>query len=221
VLEKFRPEALRLFILSSHYRSPLNYSETALQEAEAGLDRLYGALAEVAGVVARRGDKAIGQGASVVGRKQRTTIEELEGRFFAAMDNDFNAAAAIGHLFEAVKAANSILRALPSAPLQEDLSLLQRLCGSVVRCAGILGLLQQAPEAVMARREEILLAELGKTKEEVAALVQARNEARVRKDWAESDRIRDRLTAIGIELHDSPEGTGWTVRGPSGNSVGE
>lgn len=212
VLEKFRPEALRIFILSSHYRSPLNYSEAALHEAEAGLDRLYGALAEVAGVVARRADMAIGSGASVVGRKQRTIIEELEGRFFAAMDNDFNSAAAIGHLFEAVKVANSILRALPPAPLKEDLTLLQRLCGSVVRCAGILGLLQQDPDVAVARREEMLLAELGKTKEEVTALVQARNEARARKDWAESDRIRDRLTAMGIELHDSAEGTGWAVR---------
>ena len=108
VLKQYEPEVLRLFIFSTQYRNPLDFTETALQDARSGLERMYECLAQVDGLPAEGS-----AGPSSIADQDRLGLESLATRFHEAMDNDFNTAQALAHLFDTVKSLNKILRALP------------------------------------------------------------------------------------------------------------
>ena len=209
VLERFRPEALRLFVFSTHYQSPLNYSEAAIQDAEAGLERLYECLAEIARLPVSGGENK----ASVVSKKDTAKLAGLEERFRKAMDNDFHTAQAIAGFFDAVKILNKISRALPGKPSQLDLDLLHHTGAKIKELAGIMGLLLEDPEAHVRAMQEKLLEKLDLDTKAIEKLILERNVARQNKDWTRGDAIRDELLARGVELNDGPEGTTWKVKG--------
>ncbi len=177
VLARYPAEVVRFFILASHYRSPLNYSDQNLDQAAGAVERFYTAL--------RGTDPAAG----------RVLPEALE-RFRACMDDDFNTPEAIAWMFELVRELNRAR--------QEDPARAADLAASLRRLGGVLGLLRDDPEAYLRRGD----AE-GPGEEEIERLIEARNQARARKDWVESDRIRDELKARGILLEDGPQGTTW------------
>jgi cysteinyl-tRNA synthetase len=208
VLEKFAPEVLRLFVFSTHYRNPLDYSETAMQDAEAGLDRLYNCLAEIA-QLPQTGSEGKG---SVVGKKDRQKITSLQERFQTAMDNDFNSALALGHLFDAVKILNKITHNLPTAPAADDLAFLKDGAAMVSELAGIMGLISEDPVAYINDKQARLLQELDVDQVAIEEMIQQRTEARENKDWAKSDAIRDKLLSMHIELKDGPTGTTWRIK---------
>ena len=209
VLQRFRPEALRLFVFSTHYQSPLNYSEAAIKDAEAGLERFYECLAGIARLP-ESGDENKG---SAISKKDAAKLESLEERFQKVMDNDFNTAQALAQLFDAVKVLNKITRSLPGTPSQYDIDLLRNVGAKFRELANIMGLLTEDPikhaEALQASR----IKELGLDPETIETMIRQRNEARQDKDWARSDAIRDELLAKGVELKDGPEGTSWKVKG--------
>ena len=182
LLQRYRPEVLRYFLLSSHYRSPVNFSDSALESARAALDRLYTALR---GVTPKKpeSDEAMG---------------EYGRRFFAAMDDDFNTPEALAVLFDLARDLN---RAKQEGRREEA----ERLAGIMVALGEILGLLQEDPEQWFKGGE----GEGGLSDAEVEALIERRNQARREKNWAEADRIRDQLKEAGIQLEDTPEGTTW------------
>lgn len=206
ILDKYPPEALRLFIFSTHYRNPLDYSEAAMQDAEAALDRMYDCLARIAGLGEGEGR------ASVIGPRDREKIESLRQRFQYAMDNDFNTAQGLGLLFDAVKVLNKGVQALPAEPAREDVDLLKKGGETVGELAGILGLLQQDARQYIHDKKEKRLSGIDISLEEIEELIEERARARERKDWAAGDAIRDRLMRYGIELQDGAEGTTWEVR---------
>jgi len=208
VLEKFEPEVLRLFVFSTHYRNPLDYSETAMQDAEAGLNRLYNCLAEIA-QLPKPGKEGKG---SVVGKKDRQKIASLQERFQTAMDNDFNSALALGHVFDAVKILNKLTHHLPAEPATDDLAFLQDSATTVKELAGIMGLINEDPVTYIKDKQEKLLQELKIDQVAIAEMIQERTEAREHKDWAKSDAIRDKLLALHIELKDGPTGTTWRIK---------
>jgi cysteinyl-tRNA synthetase len=184
VLARYAPEVVRFMIVRSHYRSPLNHSDAALDEAKAGLDRLYIALrGGVDPDAAARVD--LGPGSS----------DPAVRRFHAAMQEDFNTSDAIAVLFELANEANA---ATDDATKRAKRALLGGL-------GGILGLLQQDPEAYLKGGA----AAGGPSDAEVEALIARRLAARKAKDWKESDRIRDLLKAQGVVLEDGPGGTTW------------
>ncbi len=207
VLKEYEPEVLRLFIFSTQYRNPLDFSESAMQDARSGLERMYDCLARVA-TLPENGTT----GASTVSDKDRNSLESLVTRFHAAMDNDFNTAQALGHLFDAIKTINKILRQLPEQPVAEDLHLLRSTAASCSQLGGILGLLHRDPRGVIAEKKEKSLAGIDLSEEEINEMIARRNQARADKDWAASDEVRDLLLERGIILKDSPEGTTWEVR---------
>jgi cysteinyl-tRNA synthetase len=207
-LERFSPEGLRLFVFSTHYRSPLNYSEEAVQDAETGLERLYGCLAEIAQLPAP-GDAGTG---SVVSQKDMAKLTGLEERFKKVMDNDFNTAQAIAQLFDAIKILNKIIRALPGEPGQDDLDVLHNTGDTIKELAGIMGLLVEDPVTHVTAIQNNLLKTLDLDTEAIERLIQERSLARQNKDWARGDAIRDELLARGVELKDGPEGTAWKVK---------
>ncbi|WP_020678354.1 cysteine--tRNA ligase [Geopsychrobacter electrodiphilus] len=201
ILKRYNPEVLRFFILSAHYRSPIDFSDQNLIEAESGLSRFYEALLA--------GDEAIAGADAASPAEDGTKLEE---NFRAAMDDDFNSALAIGHLFEAVRTINRLV-ATKKFSKQGGLvatvaDLLQR-----IRCyAGVLGILQIDPESWLTQQKVAGLADLGINLSEIAAAITARLQARADKDYARGDEIRDELDARGILLLDTPRGTTWKLK---------
>jgi cysteinyl-tRNA synthetase len=213
VLEQYQPEVLRLFLLSSHYRSPVDFSPESMAEAERGLDRLYHTIGQVDERVGPiSGQRVLPPGDDPEFHKLRVTIEDLPNRFRDEMDDDFNTAAALGHLFELSRALNRFLDTLTRKLTPEEKELLAQGVARLRECAAVLGLLQQSAEDFFRESNRLALAALDFSEEEVERLVAQRAEARKEKNWARADEIRDTLAARSIVLEDKPEGTRWRVK---------
>jgi cysteinyl-tRNA synthetase len=128
------------------------------------------------------------------------------------MDNDFNTAQALAHLFDAVKLLNKILRTLPAQPASADSQLLHDTATVFRNLAGVLGLVQRNPAEVAAGAKAKAMDGVDLGEDEINGLIVKRNQARGAKDWATSDEVRDYLLAHRIVLKDGPEGTTWEVK---------
>jgi cysteinyl-tRNA synthetase len=208
ILSHYHPEILRFFIFSTHYRNPLDFSETAMQDAASGLERLYTCLAQMEGL---RG-KEKGDGPASIARKDIDLLESTETRFQQAMDNDFNTAQAQAVLFDMVKIANRLCKELPANPSAADCKILAIAAQTLKKLAAIMGLLQEDATAFLQEQKKKMLAGLSIDEETISALINERLESRAAKNWRRSDEIRDELLAQGIELKDGPDGTTWSVR---------
>ena len=207
VLRDYPAEVLRLFIFSTQYRNPLDFTEDALRDAGTGLDRIYECLSMVASLpTGFEGEP------SIVSKKDRKKLTHLQDRFNQAMDNDFNTAQALGFLFDAIKVMNKIGRLLPDRPAAADVELLKSTGATVAELSGILGVAGQDPGRYVEEKKKKLLASIDISEEEINRLIRERDEARKKKDWATSDKVRDQLLAHNIELHDGPDGTTWEVK---------
>ena len=180
VLESYDGETLRYFILSSHYRSPLNFSDANLDNAKNAITKLYTSI---------RGLKS--SAASTDEISQRLDYEQ---RFDAALDDDFNTPIAISILFEISKQIN--------LEKEKDIDFASALSGLLVRLGGYLGILQNNPEDFLKQGVQL-------SDEEIDQKIKDRNLARSEKDFVLSDQIRNELEAHGIILEDSAEGTSW------------
>lgn len=178
VLNEYNPEVVRYFLTSAHYRSYIDYSESSLKEARSALERFYQAL----------------QGVVLLDEWPEM---EFEARFIEAMEDDFNTPKALAVLFDLVSELNQAKRT-PGLRTQQLASELKRL-------AGLIGLLQQDPDAFLKGADK----EGEITHQEIEALIQARNTARANKDFAGADQIRQQLLEQGVVLKDSREGTQW------------
>ncbi|MFH1217467.1 MAG: cysteine--tRNA ligase [Pseudomonadota bacterium] len=209
ILAKFPAEVLRFFVFSTHYRTPLDFSEIAMKDAESGLTRLYTCLAEIA----KLPDETSANQKSVAGKKNITKIQSLVDRFVQAMDNDFNSAQALGHIFEVVKSLNTIRQALPEKPAETDVALLRSGAEKIRELAGIMGLLQQDPVAYITDKQQKILAQLAIDEEAIKKLIDNRTQAREQKNWSLADEIRDQLLIHNIEIKDEADGTtSWQVK---------
>jgi cysteinyl-tRNA synthetase len=190
-LKRYKPEALRFFILSGHYRNPIDFSDDALESARQGWERL---VAPALTVRERLRSPALPGDSS---GEITSSAAETRNKFLAAMNDDFNAPAAIASLFDFSKVVNTLLNAEtpPSRPALEAIDALYRELGGQV-----LGIIpEQALSSVNAEREAGL----------IRLLIEMRAQARQRKDFAQSDVIRDRLRDLGVVLEDGKEGTTW------------
>ncbi|MDT8444155.1 MAG: cysteine--tRNA ligase [Desulfuromonadales bacterium] len=212
ILKSYDPEVVRFFILSAHYRSPIDFSDQNLEESRTGLSRFYEALALLDKNLATRvaADTKRGQVPEAL-TEPVDKLVRLEERFRNAMDDDFNTALAIGHMFDAVRAVNRILT-------EENLlhgslaAILSKAHDDLLRLGDVLGILGSNPAAWLARSAREGLADAGLSGAKIEALIAERREARARRDFARADRIRDELAAKGVLLLDSPEGTTWKVK---------
>ncbi len=214
VLKKVKPDVLRFFLVSSHYRSPIDYSENSLAEAKAGLSRFYRVKEKMEACVS-----AGRVASSVPAGDDFAAVREVTGRFVEAMDDDFNTAAALGHLFDAARALN---RMAPADPFQEREKAGEFLAAYAVLepLFGVLGLLREsAGEYFRGEVPEITVEAASGDKhqaaishEEIERRIGERNAARARKEYAEADRIRKELDALGVVLEDSKTGTTWKYK---------
>lgn len=183
VLQRYQPEVVRLFILSSHYRGPLNYADENLDHAKSSLTRLYTAL----------------RGLPVV---EESLEENWRVRFERAMDDDFNTPEALAVLFDLSREINKLH--------DHDEMAAARLGASLRHLGKWLGLLQADPESYLKSGAEVVASlSSGIASEEIEALIAQRNIARKAKNWAEADRIRAQLQEAKIVLEDTPKGTVW------------
>jgi cysteinyl-tRNA synthetase len=210
ILKQYHPEVLRLFIFSTHYRNPLDFSEAAMQDAMTGLDRLYGCMAAINDLR----DRVVSEeeGEVIASTTDRDKLHTLENRFQKAMDDDFNTAQGLGILFDAARIINKIIQQLPTHPHPMDIKLLQEAGNLIKKLAGIMGLLQEEAKEYLGRKKTTMLEGLAISEHEILQLIQERKDARAAKDWARGDSIRDRLLAMGIELKDSANTTTWEAK---------
>ena len=212
ILEKYHPEALRLFLLSKHYRSPLDYGPEALNETTSALDRCYTALSEARHLSERPVKKQ--RPFTDEARESADTLDHLGDRFDQAMDDDFNTAQALGHLFDGVRALNRLGREAEKRPSALYIEPLKSGADAIQGAARVIGLLNQDPDVYIRKRNLEALGLLGMTESDVLKVIEERARAREKKDWTDADRIRDRLAARGITLRDGPDGTTWTIKRP-------
>jgi cysteinyl-tRNA synthetase len=179
ILNRYQAEEVRYFILTSQYRSPLNYDDEHLDNARHALTRFYTAL------------RGLPQARAAGG-------EGFREDFFAAMDDDFNTPEALAALFELTREINRV-RGEGEGQAAELAALLREL-------GGILGILQDDPEAYLRGGAG---GDDGLSDQAIDEMIRQRQEAKAAKEWAEADRIRDELKARGVVLEDSPQGTTW------------
>ncbi|MEW6428399.1 MAG: cysteine--tRNA ligase [Thermodesulfobacteriota bacterium] len=208
VLDHYQPEVLRCFVFATHYRNPLDFSETAMKDAESGLDRLYQCAAAIELLPeGREGAK------SVVADGDRAHLAGFDERFRAAMDNDFNTAQALGQIFEVAKTLNRIRQALPKNAAAADVQLLRDGLAGLRQAAAVMGLLREAPATYLERKRERFLQGLDIGRADIERLIAERTAARRDRNWQRADEIRDILLGKGIELKDGPAGTTWDIAG--------
>ncbi len=209
ILSRFHPEALRLFLLSKHYRSPLDYSPDALVESTSALDRCYKALFEAQRLVKTPVRKKRPLPSEVT--EDFKLLSVLGQRVDEAMDDDFNTALALGHIFDAVRGLNRILTHASSKPSALYMEGLQEACTQITKTSEVLGILTREPESYLGIRNNQALSASGLTKQQLNELIERRNRARKEKEWQLADSIRDELSQKGIILKDTPAGTVWSA----------
>ena len=197
VLKLYKPEIIRFFILSSHYRSPLNYSDEQLKDAGTALKRLYTALRGVVMVERLEADlNTLNASESIVFENAKVSSTGFEAKFKEAMDDDFNTPVALAVLFDLARELNKVK---DSEPLVADV-----LAVTLVELGGLLGLLQDDPELFL--KSGTAESDAG-ADELIDKLVQDRLDAKQAKHWALADSIRDNLKAQGVIVEDAPNGT--------------
>jgi len=213
VLTQVHPEVLRLFLLSHHYRSPVDYSEASLRDAAAGLDRLYGTLERLDQALA---GQAVPNQVPVAElsngeRALHEAVLALFNNFDEAMNDDFNTAEALGHFHRCVRQVGAYLHE-GGTPNAGSLAVLGYAAASLRRLGSVLGLLQAPPAAYFQAQRQGGLEKRGLDDAAIAAKIAERSAARQARDWARADAVRDELAAQGIELKDGPEGTTWILK---------
>jgi cysteinyl-tRNA synthetase len=192
MLERYDPMTIRFFILSSHYRSPSDFSEEALDAAARGLERLYGAV----GLVRERLRDAAGEETDP---EWAARLEQYKARFVEAMDDDFGTPQAIATLFDLGRDANILLNT--GEPVSR--ATLEAIDGFYRQLGGdVLGIV---PDDLAHQVGGDLMAGL------LRLLIDLRQQARQNRNWAQADAIRDRLAEMGVALEDGPEGTRWRL----------
>lgn len=191
IAEKYDLQVLRFFMLSAHYRSPLNFSEDLMEASKNGLDRILTAIERLGELEEKKGENAqTGEGTMKNEEAQAIkALQELTAKFEAAMEDDFNTADAVAALFEMVKLANISAKEENSAPFVHALK--EEIC----RLCDVMGILTE-------RKKEML-------DEEIEQMIADRQQARKNKDFAQADAIRAKLSAMGIILEDTREGVKW------------
>ena len=213
VLQDVHPESLRLFVISKHYRSPVDFSDETVAEAERGIERLYGTLEAVE---QRTGGADGGELSDEVLRNRDPElyekVESLPALFDEAMNNDFNTAQAIGYIFALQRNLQRFLDKFGRKNLKGPAAhLARRAAGTLSRHCNTLGLLMLEPWTFFDQQRKLKLKMTGISEKDLNDLVALRHKARQEKNFAEADRIRRELVSKHIYLEDFPEGTRWRV----------
>ena len=180
IAAKYDYEVIRFFMLSAHYRSPINFCDELMDAAKNGLERIYNCIDNIDFLLGNAPDGEADE-------ETKTAMENYKNKFINAMEDDLNTADAISAIFEAVRFANSM-----TSPNKAQLLLAKE---TILELGNVLGLLKNTEKASL--------------DDEIEALIAERTQARKDKNWALADKIRDDLKERGIVLEDTPDGVKW------------
>lgn len=206
ILDNYLPETLRFFLLGKHYRSPIDFTDGSMDEAEKAQKRIYDCLLETGRALTRSSWKKTPLPEGIV-----REFAALETAFDDALDDDLNTASAIGHIFSAVRLINRVLedKGLRAGEGARDLLFAFRT--AMASWGEILGVFILPPATFLTDLRDMRAHRKHIDTSRVDALMEERREARKNKDFARSDAIRDELAGLGIEVRDTPEGAVWDI----------
>jgi cysteinyl-tRNA synthetase len=215
VLDKFDPEVVRFFLLSTHYRSPIEFSDDQLREAESSIDRYYTTIVRINDflgtlIVSTSLEKKNGgeEEFSNAGKIFEGLLLSFREKFEEAMDDDFNTALALGHIFELIREANRFLDNRPSG--LKSRNLLSQTKELLFEAGEILNIFGRTPHVWYLSLMEIR--NIGLSEKNILEKIKERQDARQKKDWHIADAIRKELEEKGIILEDKKDGTDWKVK---------
>jgi cysteinyl-tRNA synthetase len=206
ILQHYMPETLRFILVSKHYRSPLDFSWEAMEEAEKGLKRIYLTIQQIEAALSS-GKWSDGE----LPEELRRDMDQACQSWQQSLDDDLNTAAAIGHLFTVVRLANRILENTSWRRLEQSRQLLEAARDALGGLGSILGLFERSPEAFLRELRDCRAARKQLDVERIEQLIQERQSARSAKDFQSADAIRDTLVEMGVAIQDTPHGTEWDV----------
>lgn len=187
IAKKYDYEIIRFFMLSAHYRNPVNFSDVLMEQAKSAVERVYTCIGNLKFLLENGEDRPLHAAEQELSRQ----VDACRQKFIDAMDDDLNTADAIAAIFDIVYAANTAL----SNEQKNAVSVVEKALGAILELGGVLGLFQKQEQDIDA---------------EIEALIEERNAARKEKNWARADEIRDQLKAMHIELKDTPMGVKWS-----------
>lgn len=189
ILAKYDGETVRFFMLSAHYRNPVNFSDTLMEQSKSAVERVYTCIDNLEFLLKNSVEREASDG-------DKEILEKLKGfkeKYITAMDDDLNTADAIAAIFDIVYMANTEL----SQEEANTKSVIEAILAMMHELGGVLGLFVKSSEKSL--------------DEEVEELIEKRSKARAEKDWATADAIRDKLKEMNIVLKDTPMGVKWSV----------
>ena len=206
ILENYLPETLRYFLLTRHYRSPIDFTFEAMDEAEKNLKRVY----ELRQLL----NQELGRSKwteSPLPSEVDAELAHLIEAWTQAMDDDLNTAAAVGHVFGAIRLVGRILENAAWRKSMGAKAVYERLAKQILDWGSVLGVFQRDPDAFLNSMRSCRLRRKGIEAGDIEQLVQARQDARKAKDFTAADRLRDELAAKGVEVRDTPAGPAWDI----------
>jgi cysteinyl-tRNA synthetase len=213
ILKNYHPEVIRLFLLSHHYRSPVDFSAETMHDAKAGLERIYSTLAEVDAFLAGKDFPEVNEeGLSPRDKELYDEIKVLIAQFEQAMDDDFNTALALGHVYNAVRALNRFLSDPEFKKTDSARSIVSVAYRVFSKIGTVLGLFQVKPREFLEMLKNQKLSDLDIAVNEIEKLIEERNQARRGKNWSRADEIRDCLIKKNIILEDGRDKTTWKIK---------
>lgn len=198
-LKNYSAETIRLFLLSSHYRSPIDYSQESLRNAEAELDRFYETMERM------ERDWPDVVNAEVNEERKKLVLQSI----INAMDDDFNTASAVGFVFKEVSRVNRLLDSAKTTGVDKEVQEVLPVIRAFFKEVGeILGVFNRRPEEYFGEKKARLVI----SEEEIKNLLLKRDEAKKKKDFKKADDIRNELDKKGIVLEDTSKGTIWRIK---------
>jgi len=198
VIKTYHPEVVRLFLLSNHYRSPIDFTDKAMDEARSGLDKIYAFL--------ERAEEKIG-----LISDQDVETGDCWQRFSEAMDDDFNSARGIGILFDTVRSTNRLLDQHQDNMSQKIKKTIQSNRSDILKIGNVLGILIEPPKVYFDKKRFQGLEQKSIDPDVIDKMVKEREEARKTKNWEKADQIRKQLDDMNIIIEDRPDGTIWKI----------
>lgn len=198
VIKTYHPDVVRLFLLSNHYRSPIDFTDKAMDEARSGLDKIYAFL--------ERAEEKIG-----LISDQDVETGDCFQRFSEAMDDDFNSARGIGILFDTVRSTNRLLDQHQDNLSQMIKKTIQSNRSDILKIGNVLGILMEPPKIYFDKKRFRGLEQKSIDPDVIDKMVKEREEARKTKNWEKADQIRKQLDDMNIIIEDRPDGTIWKI----------
>jgi cysteinyl-tRNA synthetase len=202
LLKHYSPVVLRFFLISKHYRSPINFSDSEINAAKSAVTRLNNTMQILKGYLRTpyNNDAAASIEWNAFQQELHDQIEKVQEKFVMSMNDDFNTAGAIGAIFEFIRQINSYINSPQFVRDDVDLLLLTNGHNTLEKLCSILGILEH--DSGSSKQEDM-------TDALIQLIVDVRQDVRKRKDWATADMIRDRLAQLGIVLEDTVDGVRW------------